>query len=216
MRTIRLILADDHPVVRAGVRNLLEGLPDVEVVAEAENGREAVRLSIELQPDVVFMDITMPELNGLDAAEMIKRDAPQVRVIMLSVNDSLEYVMRALRAGGASGYLLKDAQPDEYKAAVQAVARGGVYLGPQVTREFLESLPAENDGGDGPLERLTLRQREILQLVAEGKRNREIANILNVSVKTVETHRARVMEMLDIHDIAGLVRFAIRNGLVSA
>lgn len=216
MGSYRVLLVDDHPVVRAGVLKLLEGLPDIEVVGEAENGRQAVELSVRLKPDVVFMDITMPELNGLEAAEMISRDTPEVHVIMLSVHTDVQYVVRALRQAGASGYVLKDARPDEYKAAIQAVANGGVYLGPHIARTFLDNI-SEDEGNDGgPLVQMTLRQREILQLIAEGKRNKDIADVLNVSVKTVESHRANVMQMLDIHDVAGLVRFAIRSGLVSA
>lgn len=210
-----VILADDHPVVRAGVRKLLEGIPGVSVVAEAENGREAVRLAVELKPDVVFMDITMPELNGLEATEMIGRDVPDVKVIMLSVHSGIEYAIRALQQAGASGYLQKDARPEEFKAAIQAVSNGGVYLGPNIARHFITHLSSE-DREENPLEQLTLRQREIVQLIAEGKRNKEIAEVLNVSVKTVESHRSNVMDMLDIHDVAGLVRFAIRTGLTSA
>ncbi|NNE45506.1 MAG: response regulator transcription factor [Rhodothermales bacterium] len=216
MGSFRVLLVDDHPVVRAGVLKLLEGLPDIDVVGEAENGRQAVELTASLKPDVVFMDITMPELNGLEAAEMIGRDLPEVHVIMLSVHTDFQYVVRALRQAGASGYVLKDARPDEYRAAIQAVTNGGVYLGPHIAKTFLEHASEDVGNAVGPLGQMTLRQRETLQLIAEGKRNKEIADILNVSVKTVETHRANVMQMLDIHDVAGLVRFAIRSGLVSA
>ncbi len=216
MPSFEVLLADDHPVVRAGVRSLLEGIPGVKVVGEAENGREAVRLAIELRPDVIFMDITMPELNGLEAAEMVRRDVPDVRVIMLSVHSNAQYAIRALKQAGASGYLKKDARPDEFKAAIRAVTTGGVYVDPEIARLFISYVRDSADQAENPLARMTLRQREIVQLIAEGKRNKEIATILNVSVKTVESHRANVMEMLDIHDIAGLVRFAIRTGLTSA
>ncbi|MDX1740928.1 MAG: response regulator transcription factor [Rhodothermales bacterium] len=216
MPSIEVLLADDHPVVRAGVRSLLEAIEGVKVIGEAENGREAVRLAIELRPDIIFMDITMPELNGLEAAEMVRRDAPDVRVIMLSVHSNVQYAIRALKQVGASGYLKKDARPEEFKAAIRAVTTGGVYVGPDVARLFISHIRDSEDQGANPLARLTLRQREIVQLIAEGKRNKDIAAILNVSVKTVESHRANVMEMLDIHDIAGLVKFAIRTGLASA
>ncbi len=214
-QTTDVILADDHPVVRAGVRKLLEGISGVRVVAEAQNGREAVDLALKLKPDVVFMDITMPELNGLEASAILQRDAPEVRVVILSVHASVQYVTRALKQAGASGYLQKDALPEEYRAAIRSVTSGGVYLGPHIAREFVSRF-RDGAGDADPLELLTLRQREILQLIAEGKRNREIAEILHVSVKTVESHRTNVMQMLDIHDTAGLVRFAIRTGLASA
>lgn len=214
MESIRVILADDHPVVRAGVRKLLEGLAVVDVVAEADDGRAALRLIQTHQPDLVFMDISMPRLRGLEAAEFIAKDFPGVRIIMLSVHKNEEYVGLALRAG-AAGYLLKDAEPDEYKRAIETVVRGGLYLSAEVMKQVVESFVENADSPQSPLDQLTLRQREILQLIAEGKKNREMAEMLHVSVKTIETHRTQLMKQLDIHDIAGLVLFAVRTGLVS-
>ena len=215
MNPIRVILADDHPVVRAGVRKLLEGLPAIDVVAEADDGRAAIGLIEEHQPDVVFMDISMPGLNGLDAAKRISKDFPKVRVIILSVHKNEEYVGRALRAG-AAGYLLKDASAPEYELAIQAVVQGGLYLGPEVSKQVIESYVEKIGDTPSPLDQLKPRQREILQLIAEGKKNKQIAEHLHLSVKTVETHRGDLMKLLDIHDVAGLVRFAIRTGLVSS
>lgn len=215
MESIRVILADDHPVVRAGVRRLLEGLTDIEVlvVEEASNGYEAMDLIEQHQPDIVFMDISMPGLNGLEVAERIAGDFPDVHVLILSVHNNEKYIGRALRAG-AAGYLVKDANPLEYEMAVQAVARGGSYLGPEISKQLIERYVDQADSPQSPLDQLTRRHREILQLIAEGKKNREIAEILHLSVKTVETHRGQLMDLLDIHNIAGLVRFAIRIGLV--
>lgn len=214
MKPIRVILADDHPVVRAGVRMLLEGLDRIEVVAEAEDGREAILLIQEHQPDIVFMDISMPRLRGVEAAQRIARDFPAVRVVILSVHKDEAYVRQSLRAG-AAGYLLKDANPDEYKRAIEAVMGGGSYLSPDVARRVIEGFVEQAEGEQSPLDQLTGRQKEILQLIAEGKSNRVIAGILHLSIKTVETHRTQLMKQLDIHEIAGLTRFAIRTGLVS-
>jgi DNA-binding NarL/FixJ family response regulator len=236
MKTIRVLLAEDHALVRAGFRALLQAVADVRVVAEAGDGRAALRLIEEQQPDVVLMDIAMPGLNGLEAAARVAREFPHVRVIILSMHANEEYILQALRAG-AAGYLLKDADTPELELALKTVTRGEVYLSPAVSKHVADyvrriadasgaaSRPASRSGrgsaqGAGeadssPFERLTPRQREILQLIAEGHTTREIARILNVSAKTVETHRARLMEELDIHDVAGLVRFAIRVGLVA-
>ena len=215
MKSFSVILADDHPVVRAGVRRLLEGIPSVTVVAEAEDGREAIRMTEELQPDIVFMDISMPELRGVEAAQRIVKAFPDVRVVMLSVHKDEAYVQQALLAG-AAGYLLKDAAPDEYKQAIQAIMGGGSYLSPDVARQVIEGFVDNAVGAQSPLEQLTSRQKEILQLIAEGNSNKEIAEILHLSIKTVETHRSQLMKQLGIHDIAGLTRFAIRTGLVSS
>ena len=214
MKPIRVILADDHPVVRAGVRRLLEGIERIDVVAEAEDGHQAILLTQEHQPDIVFMDISMPMLRGVEAAQRIVRDFPAVRVVILSVHKNQEYVRQALRAGAAA-YLLKEADSDEYKQAIQAVMSGGSYLSPEVTRQVIEGFVEQTDSGQSVLDQLTSRQKEILQLIAEGKSNKEIAGVLHLSVKTVETHRSQMMKQLDIHEIASLTRFAIRTGLVS-
>jgi DNA-binding NarL/FixJ family response regulator len=214
MKPIRVLLADDHALVRAGFRALLQSLPDMEVVAEAGDGREALRLITLHQPDVVLMDIGMPGLNGLEAAAQALDALPQIRVIILSMHAHEEYVLRALRSG-AVGYLLKDAGITELELAVRAVMRGEMYLSPAVSKHVIAEYVQRVGSQPNSFEQLTPRQREILQLIAEGQTTKEIARILNLSVKTVETYRTQLMERLDIHDIAGLVRYAIRVGLIS-
>lgn len=214
MKTTRILLAEDHNLVRAGIRSLLGRLEGMEVIAEASDGREAVKLARQQKPDLVLMDIAMSGLNGLEATRRICADSPDVRVLILSMHANEQYVQQALKAG-ASGYLLKDAATEELHLAVQAALRGQTYLSPRISRHLVDDyLSREGDGA--PLDRLTPRQREILQLIAEGRSTREMAEWLHVSVKTVETHRAQLMERLDIHDVPGLVRFAIRCGLISA
>lgn len=219
---VRILLAEDHKLVRAGIRALLQSLPGVEVVAEASDGREALRLAEAHRPDIVFMDIAMSGMNGLEATTRIARDFPDVRVIILSMHANEEYVLQALRAG-ASGYLLKDAGTAELEIAVAAVARGETYLSPAISKHVIDEYMRRVSGGqagggndNNPFDRLTPRQREILQLIAEGHTMQDIARILNISLKTVETHRAQLMERLDIYDVPGLVRYAIRIGLVSS
>jgi DNA-binding NarL/FixJ family response regulator len=213
MKSVRILLADDHTLVRAGIRSLLEELPDVRVVAEAGDGREALALIEAHQPDIALLDIAMPGLNGLDVASRVANDFPFVRVIILSMHATEEYVLRALRAG-AAGYLLKDAATPELGLALAAVVRGETYLSPSVSRHVTEYIRRVGETQISSLERLTPRQRDVLQLIAEGHTTRGIAQTLGISVKTVETHRAQLMERLDIHDIAGLVRYAVRMGLV--
>lgn len=214
MRAIRVLLADDHDLVRAGFRSLLQNLSGVEVIAEACDGREALRLVEQHRPDVVFMDLMMPGLNGLEATARIAREFPDVRVVILSMNDAEEIVLSAVRAG-AMGYLLKNVQPGDLERALRAVSRGETFLCPAVCKHLAESCRRTGDA-PSPLERLTPRQREVLQLVAEGHTTKAIARRLGLSVKTVEQYRAQLMEVLDIHDVAGLTRFAVRTGLVSA
>jgi DNA-binding NarL/FixJ family response regulator len=211
---IRILLADDHTLVRAGIRSLLEKMPAVEVVAEAADGRTALELIRKHSPSLVLMDIAMRELNGLQATERIARQFPTVRVIILSMHANEEYVLQALRSG-AAGYLLKDAATVELELAIKAVMRGETYLSPAISKSVIEQYLARLKGGETPAANLTLRQREILQLIAEGTNTKEIASMLGISVKTVETHRSQVMNRLGIHDVAGLVRYAIRTGLVS-
>ncbi|MBI4277581.1 MAG: response regulator transcription factor [Armatimonadetes bacterium] len=213
MKPVRVLLAEDHTLVRAGIRALLHNLPEVEVVAEAGDGREALRLTESLRPDLVLMDVALPEMNGLEAAARITKEFPTVRVVILSMYANEEYVWRALRAGVA-GYLLKDAATTELELAVTAVMRGETYLSPQISKYLTEYI-RRVDSGSSPLDRLTPRQREVLQLIAEGHSTRDIAKRLHLSVKTVETHRAQLMERLDIRDVAGLVRYAIQMGLVT-
>ncbi len=214
MRPIRVLLADDHDLFRAGLRVLLQDLGGFEVVAEAGDGREALRLVGEHRPDVVLMDLMMPGLNGLEATARVARESPGVRVLVLSMNAAEEFVLPAVRAG-ASGYVLKNARPAELEQAIRAVARGETYLTPAVSGHLIDDYRRRTTGEADSLEKLTPRQREVLQLVAEGHSTKEIARRLSVSVKTVETYRSQLMDALDIHDIAGLTRYAIRKGLVS-
>ena len=215
MSAIRVVLADDHALVRAGIRALLERLPSVEVVGEAANGREALELVEKSAPNVILLDISMAELGGLEALPRIVKDFQAVKVLMLSRHANEEYVLRALRSG-ASGYMLKEAAAEELELAINAVAQGKTYLSPSISRTVVESYLQHAPGEEGPLEQLTARQREVLQLVAEGKNTKEIAGILDISIKTVEAHRLQLMARLDIHDVPGLVRYAIRSGLVSS
>ena len=213
-KNIRIILADDHTLVRAGVRALLEKIPGVEVAGEAGDGREALNLVRLHQPDVVLMDIAMPRLNGLDAAARIAAEFPEVRVIILSMHNNEEYYWRALKAG-AAGYLLKKAATAELETALQRVVHGDVYLSREISRRLVKKIPLQGIAErKSPLEQLTSRQREILQLIAEGQNTKEIGEILKVSPKTVEYHRLKLMHSLNIHDVPGLVRFAIQVGLL--
>jgi two-component system response regulator NreC len=214
-KTIRVILADDHPIVRAGIREALKEVPGVEVIGEASDGHEAIRLVTTAHPDVVFMDISMPLLNGLEATERIIKALPEVRVVILSRHENEEYYWRALKVG-ASGYLLKKAVITELKAAVQRVAAGEIYLSPEIATRLRKNLPLHQIArGRSPVEQLSERQRDILQLIAESFTTKAIALELKLSPKTVEYHRMQLMQRLKIFDIPGLVRFAVRAGLVS-
>jgi DNA-binding NarL/FixJ family response regulator len=215
---IRVALADDHNLVRSGIRALLERLPEVEVVGEASNGREALALIAREKPDLALLDIGMPELNGLEAAPRVARESPRTRVVILSMHADEKHVAQALRAGVA-GYLLKDSFADELPVLIRAVLRGETYLSPGISKQVVEALKSRMspETAEPSLpDPLTARQREILQLVAEGQSTKEIAATLGLSVKTVETHRTQIMNRLQIRDVAGLVRYAIRAGLVSA
>ncbi len=210
---IRLILADDHALTRAGLYLLLDRLDGITVVDEANNGREAVELVGKHRPDVVVMDIGMPELNGIEATERIARQFPQIRVIILSTFSDQGHVLSALEAG-AKGYLLKSTDPSTLELAIRAVASGKTFLCPAIASHVIDQSLHGSKTIDGPLSRITPRQREILQLIAEGKSTKEIAFLLNVSVKTVETHRTQLMQRLNIQDIPALVRIAMHAGLV--
>ena len=212
MKKTRVILADDHTLMRAGLRALLDGMAGCEVVAEAGDGDEALELLRQHQPDVALMDIDMKRMSGLDALVRAKREFPNVRVVMLSMHAEKQYVMQALR-DGASGYLLKDAATIELELALNVVMRGDTYLSPGVSKQVAEGFVRQAEITD-PVASLTPRQREILTLVAEGHNTKDIAFRLGLSAKTVEAHRTQLMERLDIHDIAGLVRFSIRTGLI--
>ncbi len=219
---MRVFLADDHQLVRAGIRALLVSLPGVEVVGEAGNGQEALRALLDTRPDVALIDISMPGLNGLELVARLSGQLPHTRMVMLSMHASPGHVSQALRAG-VSGYLLKDAAAEELPLLLRAVERGETYLSPAISKQVVEgflgraSSANEAKGEVGAAaDVLTSRQREILQLVAEGRSTKDVAQLLDLSIKTVETHRSQIMERLDIHDVAGLVRYAIRTGLVSS
>ena len=214
MKPIRVLLADDHTLVRAGIRGLLSGLAGVEVAGEAGDGHEALRLAETLHPDLVLLDIGMPGLNGLETAARLAKLDPTIRVIILSMYISEEYVLQALRAGVA-GYLLKGSAVAELEVAVRAVARGETYLSPAVSKRVVDDYVSRTGGAPDPLAALTPRQREILQLVAEGHTSKDIAQRLGLSHRTVEAHRNQVMKRLDVHDVTGLVRFAVRVGLIA-
>ncbi|HUI65159.1 MAG TPA: response regulator transcription factor [Bacteroidota bacterium] len=217
MNSIRVLLADDHALFRAGLRAILHSMPGTEVVAEAENGRDALQLIGEQRPDVAMLDISMPELSGLEALRRITKEHPDVRVIMLSMHSSTQYVMQSLEAG-AAGYLLKDSALSELEEALRTVARGEMYIGPSLTRSVIDAYKNHTTGrpaGTRLLSVLTSRQREVLQLIAEGHSTKEIARKLDMSVKTADTHRSQLMKRLGIHDVAGLVRFAVACGLIT-
>ena len=214
MSALRIVLCDDHTLVRAGIRALIEEIPDAVIVGEAENGREAVALAARHRPSLVVMDIEMRELNGIEATAQIVAADPAVRVLILSMHATEDFVTRALRAG-AAGYIVKDSVPLELRMAIEAVARGQTYVSPRVSGALVAGLvQGRPAGSSSELDALTPRQREILQLIAEGRSTKEIAFALSLSVKTVETHRAALMQRLDIHDVAGLVLFAVRNKLI--
>ncbi|OQW57214.1 MAG: DNA-binding response regulator [Nitrospira sp. ST-bin4] len=213
MSHIRIILVEDHGLVRAGMKALLQKIEGTEVVADMGDGLEAVKYVQTDTPDLVLMDIAMPGLNGLDATARILRESPTTRVILLSMHANEEYLQQALQVG-ASGYLLKGAELAELELAIRTVAKGERYLTPAVAKYAIDAYREKTEGPVGPLAKLSMRQREILQLIAEGHTTKDIAQRLNLSVKTVETHRSQLMERLEIHDVPGLVRFAIGVGLV--
>ena len=213
MNKIRVILADDHAVVRAGIRSMIENLAEIEIVGQASNGREALQLVEKIQPDVLVTDISMPEMNGFEATLQVTKAFPKVRVLILSMHTSEEYVFQALRSG-ATGYLLKDAEVQEVEVAIRAVAGGATYVTPSVSKQVVEAYMQRLGSEVTMIDVLTARQREILQLIAEGNALKVIARKLGLSVKTVETHRVRLMDRLRIFDVPGLVRYAIRNGII--
>ena len=209
-KKIRILLADDHRLVRQGFRLILLSQDDMEVVGETGNGREAVELAASLKPDVVVMDVTMPELNGIEATRRIREFSPHIRVLALSVHRDSVYVREIIRAG-AEGYLLKESADTDLLAAVRAVAVGHSYLSPEVSGAILNDYRRH---ATNPLDLLTSREREVLQHIAEGRTNKEIATNLNLSVYTVDGHRTRIMDKLNLHSVGELVRFAVRNGIV--
>jgi two-component system response regulator NreC len=206
----RILLADDHAVVRKGFRLILESQPDMEVVGEAANGRETVSLAEQLKPDLAIVDVSMPELNGIEATRRLAEVSPRTRVLALSMHKDSVYVREILRAG-ARGYLLKDAADGDLLIAVRAVSRGEGYLSPAVSEAVLSDYRRHVTD---PIDLLSSREREVLQMIAEGQTNKEIAAALNLSVYTVEAHRGRIMEKLNLHNTSDMVRFALRNGLI--
>lgn len=210
MKKTRILLAEDHRMVRQGFRLILQAQEDMEVIGETGNGREAVELAKSLKPDVVVMDVTMPELNGIEATRRIREAEPFVRVLALSVHRDSVYVRETVRAG-AEGYILKESADSELIAAVRAVAKGNSYLSPEIAGAVLKDYRKH---ATNPLDLLSSREREVLQLIAEGKTSKEMATSLNLSVYTVDGHRTRIMEKLGLHTVGELVRFAVRNGIV--
>jgi len=211
---VKVLLADDHTLVRKGIRAVLASQPGIEIVAETGDGREALSLIEQHRPDLAVLDVTMPGLNGLEVAVRVPQVSARTKVLILSMHAGEAYVAQALRAGVA-GYLLKDAADDELPLAIKAVVRNEVYLSPRISKQLVDRFVQSGATEPDPLAGLTTRQREILQLVAEGKSSKEIAGMLDLSIKTVESHRGQIMERLGVHDVTGLVRFAIRVGLVS-
>jgi two-component system response regulator NreC len=216
MKKLRILLADDHVVMRSGLRALLERQTNLEVVGESENGRNTVELAASLKPDVVVMDIGMPILNGIEATKTIVTDQPTTAVIILSMHADESYVMRALKAG-ARGYLLKDSAPADLLSAIQAVSQNKSFFSPKVSRILAEDYVRvlKQKGGVDSYDLLTSREQEILQLLAEGKANKEVATALNISPYTVETHRKHILEKLNLHNPAELILYAVRKGIIS-
>jgi DNA-binding NarL/FixJ family response regulator len=210
MKKTRILLVDDHAVVRHGFMMILGAQADMEIVGEAANGREAIELAEQLRPDIVVMDVAMPELNGIEATRRLAASQPHTRVVALSMHKDSVYVREILRAG-ARGYLLKDSGPEDLVKAVRAVAGGESWLSPAVSNAVLDDYRRHVTN---PIDLLSSREREVLQMLAEGKTNKEIAVVLNLSVYTVDAHRGRIMEKLNLHSINELVRFAVRNGLI--
>ena len=215
MSNIRVLLADDHEMVRKGLRSILDAEADLEVIGEAKDGREALKEAKRLLPDIVVMDITMPGLNGLDATRQLKKQFPQMPIVVLSMHTEKEYVLEVLRAG-ASGYVVKQAAPAELTSAIRAAQRGEAFLSPAVSKKLVGEYVRQAEAAEDrePHDGLTAREREVLQLIAEGHSNKEIAKLLFISVKTVETHRAHLMAKLDRHNVTDLTEYAIGKGMV--
>lgn len=216
MSKIRVFLAEDHTIVRKGIRSLLDGQPGVEVIGEAANGREAVEQVAKLQPDIVLMDITMPELNGLEATRRIKKDHPHIKVLVLTMYTNEEYIHQLLQAG-ASGYLDKHTAPNELLSAIMAVSQGNPYLSPSISKTIIEEYLRQADEAhlEDDFDKLSSREREVLQLLAEGDSYKDVAKKLHISEKTVGVHRVNIMEKLNLSNSTELVKYAIRKGIIS-
>ncbi len=216
MNKIRVILAEDHTIVRQGLRSLLEQSDDIEVIAEAEDGREAVNKTEQLKPDIVLMDISMPILNGIEATRQIKKKFPDIKVLILTMHTTEEYISQILHAG-ASGYLVKKSAHHELLSAIKAIQKGNSYLSPLVSKKVVDQYlqKTQDDIKQDRYEKLTTREREVIQLIAEGKANKEIAERLYLSVKTVETHKAHLMEKLNLHTTTDLIKYAIQKGIIN-
>jgi DNA-binding NarL/FixJ family response regulator len=216
MSSLRILIADDHDLMRRGIRALLESHAGWTVCAEAQNGREAVERAIELKPDIAVLDITMPELNGIDAAQRVQKDSPATKILMLSMHYSEQLVAQLVQAQ-IRGYVVKSDSDRDLERAVEALARGKFFFTPLATKEMLATVVARSSHSEEvePVDnRLTSREREIMQLLSEGKSTKELASILGISTKTAETHRSHIMRKLEIHNVAGLVRYAVRNRIV--
>ena len=209
---IKVLVVDDHPVVRKGLQSCLERQPRVKVVGEASDGEEALGKTRELEPDVVLMDISMPKMNGLAVTELMRKETPKVKVLVLSMHNNREYIFRIIQAG-AHGYVSKEAKPEELLRAIETVYEGETFFSPEIARAALNQL-VSSGGKPPPFDQLTSREREVLVLIAEGKSNKEIAHKLGIGVRTIETHRERIMRRLDIHSVAGLTKFAVANGMI--
>ncbi len=216
MKAIRVIVADDHTIIRSGLKALLDREPDIEVVAEAADGRQAVQKAQELLPEVILLDIAMPNLNGIEAARQIAARHERMGIIILSMHSDESYVLRALKAG-ARGYLLKDSPEGDIMNAVRAVNSGKAYFSPEISRmladDYLRQM--QQRGVEDSYELLTSREREILQMLAEGRSNKDVANLLNLSLHTVETHRSNILQKLNLHSIPELILYAVRKGIVA-
>lgn len=210
---IRILVADDHPVVRKGLQSCLARQDSLRIIGEAADGDEALAKALELSPDVVLLDISMPRRDGLVVTAALRKEAPQIKVLILSVHNNKEYIFRIIQAG-AHGYVSKEAPPEELLRAIESVYKGETFFSPEIARAALNQLVC-NGGKREPFAQLTGREREVLTLIAQGQSNKEIASQLGISVRTIETHRERIMRRLDIHSVAGLTKFAIANGLIS-
>jgi two-component system nitrate/nitrite response regulator NarL len=212
-KKIKILVADDHPVVRKGLQSCLARQERLKIVGEASDGEEALKKTRELSPDVVLMDISMPGMNGLEVTGVLRKDHPDVKVLVLSVHNNRDYIFRIIQAG-AHGFISKEAPPDELLRAIESVYAGEPFFSPEIAKAALHQL-VSSGGKKDPFAQLTSREREVLVLIAEGQSNKEIANKLGIGVRTIETHRERIMRRLDIHSVAGLTKFAIANGMIS-